>query len=661
MIFTLLAAHFGAAQEAFVVYEGAETNHFVDYHPGSNYIWGVYKNFNPDFEADPSEYYFVNPPDSNDVDIHWAKFGLFYLKVTETDATGCTNAKAQTVSVLPNNRLISFAQLAGNGCFSSTNNSFEIQIDILDNNGSALDSVYFPVQVEFTVNGSKHVQSVVYSNQTLQISDDWFNVDEGADSEVLIIMLSAEDRYKSNIPLDGNKYLHTIFAYPQLEFVTQTSEVYRDAPMGHIVELNTGESNSAKYTWQVVPENGTTTDLGIIDGDTATIIWDGPLGFYALKVSVLDGNGCLSDTIIQQIEIIEQGDVIVDAGRDTTIGVCNTYILKANVDEQAGMTYNYLWSPPDNLDDPTSAAPMFTPGGTTVFKVTVTNNFGVSGVDSVKITVPEIVAQAGDDILMYEGETAILDGTGSSGETIQYYWTTNSGTIDSGENTANPIVSGFGVYYLETTDEFGCVASDSVNVKRLAFAPITNDDYDTTAYKTEVKIAVLNNDVDPDSDIDSLSLTVKSPPFNGTAYVDFNDFTIHYIPNDGFSGNDQFEYQICDFADNCDGANVFVLVTGFKFLIPDAFSPNGDNINDYFEIIGIEAYEGNSIMIFNRWGNKVYQSINYGITSTPQFWDGKSNTGFILGDEELPTGTYYYVLNLGKGVDPIAGSVYLDR
>ena len=102
MIFTLLAAQYGAAQEAIVIYESAETEHFVDYHPGSNFVWGVYNNFNPDIEADPSEYYFLEPPDSNEVNIHWAKFGLFYLKVTETDATGCTNTKAQAISVLPN-------------------------------------------------------------------------------------------------------------------------------------------------------------------------------------------------------------------------------------------------------------------------------------------------------------------------------------------------------------------------------------------------------------------------------------------------------------------------------------------------------------------------------------------------------------------------------
>ena len=663
ILITFLAAQFGAAQEAIVVYESAETNHFVENHQGNNYIWGVYKNFNPDIIANPDEFYFITDPDSNVVNVKWTKLGIYYLKVTENDPTGCSNAKAQAIAVLQNNRLFGFNTLLGGSCFSTTNNSFEVPILIADNKGSPLDSAYFPVQVQFTVDGNSRTQSVSFNSQELQIPEDWFNANPGENTHIPVIMLSGIDRYNAIIPLDldRNKHTHTVFAHPQLQFANSFSGIYQGTSTEHVVELISGNENNAIYSWIVDPPEGTSTDFESIENDTATILWDGPPGFYSLKVSVHDGNGCLSDTIVQQIEILESGDFIVDAGRDTIVSSCNSYRLQATVDEQPGITYSYLWSPTENLDDPTSATPVFTPGGTTTFILTVTNNLGVSAVDSVKITVSEIVAEAGDDIAMYQGETAMLDGTASFGKALQYLWTTNSGTIDSGENTAHPIVSGFGMYYLEVTDTFGCTATDSVKITRLTFAPIAVDDYDTTSYKTEVKIAVLDNDSHPDNDIDSLSLKILLTPFNGTAYVDYNDFTIHYTPNSGFSGNDKFEYEICDYSNNCDNADVYVFVTEYEFLIPNAFSPNGDGINDYFEIIGIDKYEGNSISIFNRWGNEVYKAVNYGISTTPQFWDGKSNTGFIFGNEELPTGTYYYVLTLGNGAKPIAGSIYLDR
>ncbi len=255
----------------------------------------------------------------------------------------------------------------------------------------------------------------------------------------------------------------------------------------------------------------------------------------------------------------------------------------------------------------------------------------------------------------------MLNGSASIGNELQYSWTTFTGTIESGANTPNPVISDFGTYYLEITDKFGCTGNDSVSVFRMAHAPIANNDFDTTRYMTEVKIPVLNNDTDEENSIDSTSMTITLPPFNGTAYVDYDDYTIHYRPNQGFNGNDNFEYQICNTYENCNKANVYVLVTGFSFLIPEAFSPNGDGINDYFEIVGIEHYENNTLSIINRWGNKVYEATNYGISTTPKFWDGKSNTGYRIGNDELPTGTYFYVLKPGNGEKPISGSIYLDR
>ena len=86
--------------------------------------------------------------------------------------------------------------------------------------------------------------------------------------------------------------------------------------------MNIGESNSAEYTWLVIPVNGTSTDIGSIVKDSARILWDGPVGFYTLSVQAVDGNGCLSETITRQIEIIEAGDLVFDTSYPNTI-VCS--------------------------------------------------------------------------------------------------------------------------------------------------------------------------------------------------------------------------------------------------------------------------------------------------------------------------------------------------
>jgi gliding motility-associated-like protein/uncharacterized repeat protein (TIGR01451 family) len=92
------------------------------------------------------------------------------------------------------------------------------------------------------------------------------------------------------------------------------------------------------------------------------------------------------------------------------------------------------------------------------------------------------------------------------------------------------------------------------------------------------------------------------------------------------------------------------------FFIPEGFSPNDDGINDLFVIRGIENYADNTMVIYNRWGNKVFEASPY-----HNNWDGSSIMGLLIGGDQLPTGTYFYLLDLGDGSDIIKGTIYLNR
>jgi gliding motility-associated-like protein len=99
-----------------------------------------------------------------------------------------------------------------------------------------------------------------------------------------------------------------------------------------------------------------------------------------------------------------------------------------------------------------------------------------------------------------------------------------------------------------------------------------------------------------------------------------------------------------------DGWYDFIDVDMCGAIVPEAFTPNGNNINDLLVIAGLERYDSNTLSIFNRYGDIVFESENYDNT-----WDGTSKDGL-----PLPDGTYYYVLEL-KDATPQYGFIYINR
>ena len=102
---------------------------------------------------------------------------------------------------------------------------------------------------------------------------------------------------------------------------------------------------------------------------------------------------------------------------------------------------------------------------------------------------------------------------------------------------------------------------------------------------------------------------------------------------------------------------VTAIVENCPVVIPEGFSPNGDQLNDTFDIKFIEeVYPNYSIVIHNRYGDVVYK----GNANTPD-WDGFSSES-AFGDNLLPVGAYFYYLDYKDGsTEPVRGTVYLSR
>ncbi|NLU37552.1 MAG: T9SS type B sorting domain-containing protein [Bacteroidales bacterium] len=165
------------------------------------------------------------------------------------------------------------------------------------------------------------------------------------------------------------------------------------------------------------------------------------------------------------------------------------------------------------------------------------------------------------------------------------------------------------------------------------------------------------------------SLTTTGNP-QSTAY----DYTYTFVTGEGDSDNDRFflaanqlhaaqefnfetksSYSIrilsTDKWDNTLEKNFTIMVVDLddthSVLIPDAFSPNNDGKNDFFEIPGIENYSNAVIDIYNRTGKLVYHSDYYGLTTegeTKNLWDGRMSAHGQTSSNLLPEGYYFVVL-----------------
>ena len=98
---------------------------------------------------------------------------------------------------------------------------------------------------------------------------------------------------------------------------------------------------------------------------------------------------------------------------------------------------------------------------------------------------------------------------------------------------------------------------------------------------------------------------------------------------------------------NTDSVTVFVTP---KLGIPNTFTPNGDGVNDIWEIEKIEEYPQSLLFLYNRWGKLILTSQGYG-----EPWDGKFN------GQDVPVSTYYYVLDLKDGFPNLKGSITVLR
>ncbi len=205
--------------------------------------------------------------------------------------------------------------------------------------------------------------------------------------------------------------------------------------------------------------------------------------------------------------------------------------------------------------------------------------------------------------------------------------------------------------FVWTIDEGICgdLSRDTVIVDFYYLPKAVEDTY-MVEFGSTTDLPVLENDFLPKAP----TLSIVSLPANGTAQL-LDDSTLSYTPAINFVGTDELIYEICSDACECSQAKVLLNIgIDAPCTPPSIITPNNDQVNDYFVVpclLDNNNYPDNSLVIINRWGDEVFRS------SGPyqNNWNGRYN------GEDLPDGTYFYILDFGNNTRPISGFFEIKR
>ena len=375
-------------------------------------------------------------------------------------------------------------------------------------------------------------------------------------------------------------------------------------------------SGATSYSWT----GGITDGLSFIPSSSGTYI-----------VTGTDINGCSNSA---SVNIIVNPLPLVIANESSAI-ICKGSSLTLT----GSGASTYIWT--GGVTDGISFAPL-TSGTYTVIG---TDENGCSSTASISVTVDILTVTANaSSTSICHGSSITLTGGGAS----TYSWTNGvtNGVAFIPETTASYTVTG--------TDENGCTNTSSVSVSVEALHTV--DSIPNQILCSNSNTVAIEFTGNSESGFDwTNSNTLIGLASNGTGNI--ASFT---ATNPGPS-QIVATITVTPIANECPGVSTSFTITvnyclHIEFFIPEGFSPNGDGINDLFVIRGIDNYPTNKFVIFNRWGNKIYEASPY-----QNKWDGTTSLGLTVGGNELPVGTYFYILDLGDGSDIIKGTIYLNR
>lgn len=371
--------------------------------------------------------------------------------------------------------------------------------------------------------------------------------------------------------------------------------------------LNAGISLPGNYAWTL---NG-----NLLPGQTQEQITGTTSGVYTVTVTL---NGCSgTDTITVTHMPYPQFNL-----SDSSFCENEPYPLLI------AQPYNnavYEWYLNGNLLS-TALGNQIQTAVTGTYQLTITLPNGCSETDSMQLntlTAPQVNLPNTD---ICTNQTVILD-AGNPGAT--YQWTT-------GATTQTIVVSTTGSYGVIVTAN-GCTQKDTalITVYDYPAEPVVscqtgNGGYNYLYSWAPVPTAI-SYEVSIDGGLNWLPANTPAGPETHGLNTSIPGFIVRAIGPG-----------ICSTGWPSDPAEC-------NIIVGNIFTPNGDLINDYFELSNIEQFPNNTVRIFNKWGTEIYTAKGY--DNVKKRFEGNNS----------PDGVYLYLIDPGNGTDTIKGTVTISR
>ncbi|HRN90893.1 MAG TPA: PKD domain-containing protein [Ferruginibacter sp.] len=495
----------------------------------------------------------------------YAQPGTYIPSVVLQSADGCTYPIRGTDTIKVDRITAGYTHTVGNFCgyttvrFTDTSSVFFGKNSVLWNFGDGNTGSGVSVEHQYSISGTYSVQMIVTGNS------------------------GCADTVTKQITINVN-------SIPSASIVAPV-----DVCTGEDVLFNSVLQSIDPVTliqWTI--SNGTT-----FTGDRFNYTFT-QSGNYTVRLIAGTPAGCL-DTAVHSIQVRQSP--VVRASSDVT------YCLGGSAQLSVTGGLQYQWAPNQGLSCNDCANPVANPTVTTPYLVTGTAANGCTATDTVVVTVIQpLVMDVSDNDTICIGQSAPLMASGAA----TYVW--SPGTSLSSTTVSNPVATP------SITTTYRVIGYDGQNC------------YTDTAYVVVAVGQYPTVSLGPDQQLPSgtqlpLATTIQNGPIAQWEWTPTGDLDCADcpLPTAYIRNNITYTVRVTNIygCDATDEMNIKVFCTDGQVFIPNAFTPDGDGVNDILMVRGTGIARVKSFRIFNRWGEVVFERSNF-LPNNPAYgWNGK--------------------------------------